>query len=44
MDVKIAFLNGNLNEEVYMNQHEGFSSSDGEHFVWKLKKLIYELK
>ena len=39
MDVKTAFLNGNLEEEVYMKQPEGFSSSEGE-----LKKSIYGLK
>ena len=44
MDVKMTFLNGNLKEEVHMKQPEGFSSSDGEHLVCKLKKSIYGLK
>ena len=44
MDVKITFLNGYLEEEVYMKQVEGFSSSNGEHIVCKLKKSIYGLK
>ena len=44
MDVKMTFLNSKLEEEVYMKQPEGFSSSEGEHLVCKLKKSIYGLK
>ena len=44
MDVTMTFLNGNLEEEVYTKQPEGFSSNEGEHLVYKLKKSIYGLK
>ena len=43
-DVKTTFLNGNLKEEVYMTQPEGFVSSVRANQVCKLKKSIYELK
>ena len=42
--MKTVFLNGDLEEEVYMKQPEGFSSREGEHLVCKLKKSIYGLK
>ncbi|RDX85000.1 hypothetical protein CR513_33870, partial [Mucuna pruriens] len=35
---------GNIEEEVYMKQHEGFSSIDGEDLICKLSKSIYGLK
>ena len=33
MDVKTAFLNGALHEEVYMDQHEGFQNKSKEHDI-----------
>ncbi|GJU60323.1 retrovirus-related pol polyprotein from transposon TNT 1-94 [Tanacetum coccineum] len=44
MDVKIAFLNGNLKEEVYMEQPEGFFIDGKEKMMCKLKKSIHGLK
>ena len=44
MDVKTAFLNGDLNEEVYMMQPEGFVANDSGTLVCRLKKSIYGLK
>ena len=44
MDVKTAFLNDNLEEEVYMTQPERFISSRRANQVCKLKKSIYGLK
>ena len=41
MDVKTAFLNGDLEEEVYMAQPEGFVTAGKENLVCKLKKSIY---
>ena len=43
MDVKFAFLNGDL-EEVYMEQPEGFSLTDKHDYVCRLKKALYGLK
>jgi hypothetical protein len=44
MDVKSAFLNGDLSEEVYMEQPEGFKLSDNPDLVCKMKKYLYGLK
>ena len=44
MDVKTAFLNGNLEEEIYMMQLEGVIVKKQEHMVCKLKRSIYGLK
>ncbi|GJR72233.1 retrotransposon protein, putative, ty1-copia subclass [Tanacetum coccineum] len=44
MDVKIAFLNGHLREEVYMVQHEGFVVPKHPNKVCKLQRFIYGLK
>jgi hypothetical protein len=44
MDVKIVFLNGDLQENVYMAQSEGFVMKGKEHMGYKLKKSIYGLK
>ncbi|GKB24358.1 retrovirus-related pol polyprotein from transposon TNT 1-94 [Tanacetum coccineum] len=44
MDVKTAFLNGDLHEDVYMIQLEGFMVEGKEHMVCKLKRSIYGLK
>ena len=44
IDVKTAFLNGNLDEKIYMMQPEGFIAKNQEHMVCKLKMSIYGLK
>ncbi|GJW17141.1 retrovirus-related pol polyprotein from transposon TNT 1-94 [Tanacetum coccineum] len=44
MDVKMAFLNGELKEEVYVSQLEGFVDQDNPSHVYKLKKAVYGLK
>ena len=44
MDVKTAFLNGDLEEEIYMVQPEGFVVSGKEQLVCKLNKSLYGLK
>jgi hypothetical protein len=44
MDVKIAFLNGNLTKDVYMTQPEGFVDPKHAGKICKLQKSIYGLK
>ena len=44
MNVKTTFLNGNLEEEIYMMQSEGFIAKNQEHMVCKLKRSIYGLR
>nr|GEV92611.1 retrovirus-related Pol polyprotein from transposon TNT 1-94 [Tanacetum cinerariifolium] len=44
MDVKTVFLNGNLREEVYVSQQDGFVDPDNPNHMYKLKKDLYGLK
>ncbi|GJU76823.1 retrovirus-related pol polyprotein from transposon TNT 1-94 [Tanacetum coccineum] len=44
IDVKTAFLNGNLREEIYVGQPDGFVDPDNPYHVYKLKKSLYGLK
>nr|GEV10010.1 hypothetical protein [Tanacetum cinerariifolium] len=44
MDVKMAFLNGPLKDEVYVSQPEGFINSEFPNHVYKLKKALYSIK
>ncbi|GJZ90154.1 retrovirus-related pol polyprotein from transposon TNT 1-94 [Tanacetum coccineum] len=44
MDVKTAFLNAELKEEVYVSQPKGFVDQDNPSHVYKLKKGLYGLK
>ena len=44
MDVKSTFLNGELEEEVYIEQLEGFLLSEYGDFVCRLMKALYGLK
>ncbi|GLJ31740.1 hypothetical protein SUGI_0638400 [Cryptomeria japonica] len=44
MDVKCAFLNGDLEDEVYIEQPDGFSLTDNKDMVCKLRKALYGLK
>ena len=44
MDVKLTFLNRELEEEVYIEQPEEFTMIGEKDMVWKLKKYLYGLK
>jgi hypothetical protein len=44
MDVKSAFLNGLIKEEVYVEQPSGFEDSEYPSHVYKLSKVLYGLK
>ncbi|GJU28259.1 retrovirus-related pol polyprotein from transposon TNT 1-94 [Tanacetum coccineum] len=44
MDVKTAFLNGPLKEELFVSQPDGFVDPDFSNHVYRLKKALYSLK
>ena len=44
MDIKSAFLNGYINEEVYVEQPPSFEDDEKPNHVYKLKKALYGLK
>ena len=44
MDIATTFLNGLIEEEVYIEQPQGFETDDREAYVCKLKKALYGLK
>jgi hypothetical protein len=44
LDVKSAFLNGVLDEEVYVEQPEGFEVKNAGHKIYRLRKALYGLK
>jgi hypothetical protein len=44
MDVKSAFLNGMIKEEVYVQQPPGFSTTGSENKVLRLHKALYDLR
>ena len=44
INIKTAFLHGSLDEEIYMEQPEGFVEKESEDKVFRLLKAIYGLK
>ena len=44
MDVKTTFLHGDLDEEIYMKQPEGFTVKDKKELICKLNKSLYGIK
>jgi ATP-binding cassette subfamily B (MDR/TAP) protein 1 len=44
LDVKTTFLHGDLDEDIYMEQPQGFASPGREHPVCRLRKSFYGLK
>jgi len=44
MDVKITFLHGELEEKIYMKQHEGYTQKGKENNVCLIKNSLYGLK
>lgn len=44
LDVKTAFLNGEVQEEIYVSQPEGFVKRGNEHLIYKLLKALYGLR
>lgn len=44
LDVKTAFLNGEINEDVYVSQPEGYKKQGRENLVYKLSKALYGLR
>ena len=44
MDIKSAYLNGSISEDIYMRQPKGYEELGKEHLLAKLKKGLYGLK